>query len=241
MSALVLAIPSKGRLKEQTEEYFRARNVMIEQIGRGYSARFPALPQIDVRLLSSSEIALALRDGKIHAGVIGEDLMRESEPAMTRVALIEPLGFGFADLVVAVPQCWVDVSTLADLDDAAHAFRARTGQRLRLATKYLAMTRAFFDQCGLDDYRLVESQGATEGAPASGAAEAIVDITTTGSTLKANHLKILDDGVILKSQANLAVSRAAGWDDASKAAFGGLLDALNAAPEAKAKFSAFKD
>ena len=227
MSALVFAIPSKGRLKEQAEEYLAACGLKLQQEGRGYSGRFAALPQIDVRLMSSSEIASALRDGKVHVGIAGEDLLREGEPAMTRVALLQPLGFGRADLVVATPQCWVDVAVMADLDDVAHTFRARTGARLRVATKYLALTRGFFDQHGIDDYRLVESQGATEGAPTAGAAEAIVDITTTGSTLAANHLKILDDGVILRSHAHIAASRAAIWNEQNLTMLRALMDAVD--------------
>jgi ATP phosphoribosyltransferase len=124
---------------------------------------------------------------------------------------LQPLGFGFADVVVAVPRAWIDVTTMADLDDVCTAFHARHHRRLRVATKYLQLTRGFFAAHGIADYRIVESLGATEGAPAAGLAEAIVDITTTGATLAANDLKILDDGVILKSQAQLAASLKASW------------------------------
>ena len=148
----------------------------------------------------------------MHLGVTGEDLVRESIPdADRRVLLIEPLGFGSANVVVAVPQAWIDVRTMADLDDVTTGFRAQHNRRMRVATKYINLTRAFFASHGVVDYRIVESAGATEGAPAVGTAEMIVDITTTGATLAANGLKVLDDGVILRSQANLVASRDADW------------------------------
>lgn len=234
MSALIFAIPSKGRLKEQAEAFLADCGLRLALEARGYAATIKGVANVDVRLLSSSEIARALRDGSVHAGICGEDLLRETEPTMTRVALVRALGFGPADLVVAAPKSWVDVRTMADLDAVCHDFRARTGARLRVATKYHALARAYFDAHGLDDYRIVHSDGATEGAPAAGAAEAIVDITTTGATLAANHLKILDDGVILKSQAQIAASLAASWDEGSRASFGFLMDTIEARLKAKA-------
>ena len=133
--------------------------------------------------------------------------MRESIPdADTKCELLAPLGFGHANVVVAVPQAWIDVKTMADLEDVAVAFRAKRGERMRVATKYVNLTRRFFAGNHVTDYRIVESLGATEGAPAAGGAELIVDITTTGSTLAANALKVLDDGVILRSEANFVAS-----------------------------------
>ncbi|MDP4823279.1 MAG: ATP phosphoribosyltransferase, partial [Aestuariivirgaceae bacterium] len=138
------------------------------------------------------------------------DLLREAMPPEDpRVAVMLRLGFGPADVVVAVPECWLDVARMSDLDEVAVAYHQRHGRRLRVATKYTGLTRRFFAEKGVAGYRIVESLGATEGAPATGTAEVIVDITTTGSTLKANHLKILDDGVILKSQAVLAATQKA--------------------------------
>src|SRR4030088_2483526 len=134
-------------------------------------------------------------------GVNGEDLVRESiADADKRVALIDSLGFGSANVVVAVPKAWIDVRTMADLDDVTTGFRAQHNRRMRVATKYINLTRTFFAAHGVVDYRIVESGGATEGAPAVGTAEMIVDITTTGATLAANGLKVLDDRVILRSQ-----------------------------------------
>jgi ATP phosphoribosyltransferase len=232
MSELVtLAIPSKGRLKEQVDSYFAKAGVALQQTAgaRGYRATVAGHPGIDVMLLSSSEIAAALAGGDVHLGVTGEDLIREAAPEMaSRVALLKPLGFGFADVVVAVPKSWIDVSTMADLDDICAAYALRHRKRLRLATKYTQLTRGFFAQKGISDYRIVPSAGATEGAPTAGTAEAIVDITTTGATLEANGLKILDDGVILKSQAQLAMSLMAEWNGEQRAAAAAFLKPLGA-------------
>ena len=162
--------------------------------------------------MSSAEIAEALKAGSIHLGITGEDLIRENiSDAETRIRFVQKLGFGFADVVVAVPEYWIDVATVADLEDIAFPFRRSHGRWPRVATKYTNMTRRFFASKGFGDYRIIESAGATEGAPAAGTAELIVDITTTGETLRANGLKILDDGIILKSQANLCASNVAAW------------------------------
>ncbi len=149
----------------------------------------------EVVYLSAAEIAGNLAQGLIHFGVTGEDLVRETMPdADKRVLLVDGLGFGQANVVVAVPQAWIDVRSMEDLDDVATAFHTKRGKRMRVATKYVNLTRNFFASHGIADYRIVESAGATEGAPATGAAELIVDITTTGSTLAANGLKVIDDG-----------------------------------------------
>src|SRR5690606_10659429 len=218
---LLLALPSKGRLMDQTVEALGRAGIAVEKTGhaRGYRGRIVGPDDVDVLYLSASEIASNPREGAVHLGVTGEDLLRESVTDMERVIdLVQPLGFGRADVVVAVPDAWLDVNTMADLEDVAAAFFARHGRRLRVATKYVNITRRFFADRAITGYRIVESLGATEGAPASGAAELIVDITTTGSTLRANHLKVLDDGVILESQANLAASRVAPWSARALAA-----------------------
>jgi ATP phosphoribosyltransferase len=221
MSALILGLPSKGRLQEQVTRFLGDAGLKLKKVSaRGYRATIDNLPGVEVKLLSAADIASALEDGDIHLGVTGEDLLRDSVAKFdTKIALLQPLGFGRADVVVAVPQAWIDVSTMADLDDVCTAFHMRHHKRLRVATKYKSLTRGFFAAHGLADYRIVESLGATEGAPASGTAEAIVDITSTGATLTANELKILDDGIILKSQAQLAAALKAQWSpEALKAA-----------------------
>ncbi len=233
---LTLAIPSKGRLQEQANEFFADAGLPLKQAAgaRGYRATMRRL-DVDVMLLSASEIAAALVAGDIHLGITGEDLLRETAPELeSRIVLLHPLGFGFANVVVAVPQAWIDVSTMADLDDVCAAFAHRHRRRLRVATKYTHLTRAFFAHAGISDYRIVESAGATEGAPTAGTAEAIVDITTTGATLAANGLKTLEDGTILESQAQLAASLAADWDVDARETADALLSRIGARERAKA-------
>jgi ATP phosphoribosyltransferase len=212
---LVLALPSKGRLMEQCNAALARAGLVVTRgagAARGYKAEIEGFPGVEVNLVSSAEIAQLLKTGAAHLGVTGEDLIRETlADAEERVRFVSPLGFGFADVVVAVPACWLDVHRMADLEQMSVAFRRLHGRRVRVATKYMSLTRRYFSQMGVTGYRIVESLGATEGTPAAGLAELIVDITTTGVTLHANGLKVLDDGVILKSQANLMASKAAAW------------------------------
>jgi ATP phosphoribosyltransferase len=236
MSGLILGLPSKGRLKPQTEAWLGEAGFALETEGgeRGYRATLKGLPGAEVRLLSAADIASALETGDIHVGVTGEDLLRERGDRLdAAVMLLKALGFGRATLVVAAPQSWIDVEAMSDLADVAHAYAARTGHRLRVATKYAAQTRAFFARHGVADYRVVESLGATEGAPAAGAAEVVVDITTTGATLAANNLKVVGDGVILKSQAQLAASLGATWTAAQAASLRRLVSAVEATERAR--------
>ena len=207
MSALTLGIPSKGRLMEQAQALLLKAGYGIERIGsdRGYRGRLTGIADVEVAFLSASDIAAALKSGEIDCGITGEDLLRETiAPDNPVVDVALRLGFGPADVVVAVPNCWLDVAQMADLDDVAQQFYSVHGRRLRVATKYINLTRRFFAAKGVTGYRIVESLGATEGAPVAGSAELIVDITTSGSTLKANALKVLDDGLILSSCAVLA-------------------------------------
>ncbi|GAM98492.1 ATP phosphoribosyltransferase [alpha proteobacterium U9-1i] len=231
--SFVLAIPSKGRLQEQASEYLADCGLKLSQGARNYAARIASIPEIEVRLISAGEIARAIAAGEVHVGVTGEDVLREADPDLARTVPVKPLGFGRADMVIAVPDSWLDVTRVSDLAEVAALHRARTGRRMRIATKYLAQAQAFLDARGVADYRLVESLGATEGAPAAGAAEAIVDITTTGATLAANHLRTLADGTILKSQALLAASRAARWSEGAHSAFERMLDVIEARARAK--------
>ena len=215
MTPLVFALPSKGRLMESAAALLDRAGLTIERRGaeRGYRGLLGGLPGIELAFLSAAEIARNLKDGKADLGVTGEDLLREAvAPDDPSTEVILRLGFGPADVVVAVPQCWLDVATMADLDEVSASFYERHGRRLRVATKYANLTRRFFAEKGVTGYRIVESSGATEGAPAAGIAEIIADITTTGATLAANHLKILDDGVILKSEAVLAARRSCADD-----------------------------
>ncbi|MCF3641477.1 ATP phosphoribosyltransferase [Rhizobium sp. TRM95111] len=213
---VTIALPSKGRMKDDASEIFFRAGLRIAAVGneRSYRGRIEGRDDIEIAFLSASEISRELGNGTVDFGVTGEDLVREGMPeADARVDFSARLGFGHADVVVAVPEIWLDVDTMADLGDVAADFRARHGRRLTIATKYWRLTQQFFSgNHGIQLYRIVESLGATEGAPASGSADIIVDITSTGSTLRANHLKILSDGVILKSQACLVRARKPGHE-----------------------------
>lgn len=227
MSKLSFAIPSKGRLKDNTESWLGRCGFKLRQMGggRGYRAELSGMPDVDVMLLSAREIAEELISGGLHIGVTGEDLMHDlSRDVGADVHVLQTLGFGNADVVVAVPTAWIDVDTMSDLEAAGAQFRHRHGRRLRVATKYLRLTRRFFAAKSVGEYRLVESAGATEAAPAAGSADLIVDITTTGATLQANDLKILSDGVMLKSQAALTGSKRADWTGDSLTTLRVLLD-----------------
>ena len=203
---LKLGVPSKGRLMDKTFEWFAARGITLERTGseREYAGRVEGIEGVNLILLSAGEIPRELASGRIHLGVTGTDLIHEKLALWEQlVTPVEELGFGHADLIIAVPQCWSDVDTLDDLDAAAAAFRATHGHRLRIATKYHRLVREYLREAGVADYALVDSQGATEGTVANETAEAIADITSSGETLQANHLKVLSDAPVLKSQATL--------------------------------------
>jgi ATP phosphoribosyltransferase len=234
MSGITLAVPSKGRLEEATREVFARAGLTIERPGgaRSYLGTMPALPDVTVRFLSASEIARELIRGGIDVGVTGEDTIHEAaETGPQQVIFARTLGFGKADAVVAVPDAWIDVTHMRDLSDVAADFRHHHGRWLRVASKYINLTRRHFARHGIAEYRIVESLGATEAAPASGAADLIVDITTTGSTLRANGLRILEDGLILKSQANLIIARNAQWSADGKGVLDSLLSRLGGTGE----------
>jgi ATP phosphoribosyltransferase len=215
---LTIAVPSKGRLKDQASDLFERSGLALRKTGheRGYRGALAGLAGVEVIYVSAAEIVHQLKSGRVHMGVTGEDLIRETLADVDgTVEFLRPLGFGRADVVVAVPDCWIDVDRMADLEDVAAQFARTHGRRLRVATKYMSLTRRFFAAHGVTGYRIVESVGATEVTPAAGTSELIVDITTTGTTLRANHLKVLEDGLILKSQAHLFASRGAKWSAAS--------------------------
>ncbi len=211
---LRIGVPSKGRLMEKTFQWFGARGVTMRQSGQGreYAGEIEGMDGLDLVLLSAAEIPRELSAGRIHLGVTGSDLIRDRLADWDRqVAELAPLGFGNADLIIAVPAVWIDVDTLDDLDAVAAAFRATHGHRLRIATKYHRLVRDFLTGQGIADYQLVDSQGATEGTVKNLTAEAIADITSSGETLRANHLKVLSDGLVHRSQATLYAARTADW------------------------------
>ncbi|MCE8525027.1 ATP phosphoribosyltransferase [Ruegeria pomeroyi] len=227
--SLKLGVPSKGRLMEKTFAWFDKRGITLSRTGsdREYAGRVDGIEGVSLVLLSAGEIPRELAAGRIHLGVTGTDLVHEKLPLWDQqLQEVAQLGFGQADLIIAVPACWADVDTLDDLDAAAAGFRARHGHRLRIATKYHRLVREFLTAAGVADYTLVDSQGATEGTVKNETAEAIADITSTGETLRANHLKILSDGLILRSQATLWRSRTAPLEAADKQVLELLLDRL---------------
>ncbi|MGV8853842.1 MAG: ATP phosphoribosyltransferase [Devosia sp.] len=232
MTGITLAVPSKGRLEELTRDWFAAKGMTITRPGgaRSYLGAIEGMPAVTVRFFPASEIARELIRGSIDIGVTGLDLIHEtSETGPASVAVASELEFGKADCVVAVPEAWIDVTHMHDLADVASDFRARHGRWLRIATKYITITRQHFAKAGIAEYRTVESLGATEAAPASGVADIVVDITTTGSTLAANGLRVLEDGVMLRSQACLIVSRTADWSAGRRATCDRLLARIGVA------------
>lgn len=212
--SLKLGIPSKGRLQDKTIDWFAEHGITVQRTGseREYAGQVLGVDNVELVLLSAGEIPKELAAGRIHLGVTGTDLIREKMPRWTDIVTeVEPLGFGRADLVLAVPDCWVDVTTVDDLDAAATQFRLDHGFRLRIATKYHALVRSYLSKQGVADYQLVDSQGATEGTVKNLTAEMIADITSTGDTLHANGLRILSDGLILESEATMYASKTADW------------------------------
>jgi ATP phosphoribosyltransferase len=221
MTRLKIGVPSKGRLMEKTFAWFAERGITMKRTGaeREYSGAVEGVTGVDLVLLSASEIPREMAAGRIHMGVTGTDLVREKlGDWAAQVEELAPMGFGHADLIIAVPECWVDVETLDDLDAVAAAFRAEHGFRLRIATKYHRLVRDYLRAHGVADYQLVDSQGATEGTIRNLTAEAVADITSTGETLRANHLKILEADPVLCSQATLFAARGADWQAVAPAA-----------------------
>lgn len=201
-----IGVPSKGRLMEKTFEWFGTRGLRMAKTGsdREYAGVVEGVTGVELVMLSASEVPRELAAGRIDLGVTGTDLVRDKLADWDRqVREVAELGFGHADLIIAVPAAWIDVDMLDDLDAVAAAFRARHGFRLRIATKYHRLVRDYLTAQGVADYQLIDSQGATEGTVKNLTAEAIADITSSGETLKANHLKVLSDAVILRSQAML--------------------------------------
>jgi ATP phosphoribosyltransferase len=223
--SLKLGVPSKGRLMEKTFDWFAKRGVTLARTGseREYAGAIEGVEGMELVLLSAGEIPRELAAGRIHLGVTGTDLVQEKLPLWEQqLQELEPLGFGHADLILAVPQCWIDVDTLDDLDAVAASFRLQHGHRLRIATKYHRLVREFLTEAGVADYQLVDSQGATEGTVKNETAEMVADITSTGETLRANHLKLLSDGLVLQSQATLWRSRTAQYSLEERAALKAL-------------------
>jgi ATP phosphoribosyltransferase len=229
---LTIALPSKGRLQEQSIGFLSGCGFEVRRIGNGreYVGNLVGIDDVDVIYFRPDEIPVRIEQGDAHAGITGEDLYREFGGGQPASFLLMPnLGFGRARLVVAVPQSWVDVSTVSDLDEAAMVFHQKHGRSLRVATKFSRLTRAFFSERGIVEYSLVGSLGATEGAPAAGVADFVVDLTSTGTTLVENHLKEISGGTVLQTEGCLIASlRNTLWNGRAMAALENLVEQIEA-------------
>ena len=203
-----IGIPSKGRLRADILKIFKKNklNLISERGERDLLGSIKNLPNVKILYLHAREIVERLGDGSLDLGFSGYDLLKESEiNVQNKINVVKKYGFGKATLVVAIPDIWIDVQTVADLEEIAFQFKDRKKKRLRVATKYPNLTREFLFSKGVTQFRLVGSLGATEAYPFTGSSEIITDITSTGETLRANNLRILKDGEILQSEACMMI------------------------------------
>ena len=207
---LNIGIPSKGRLRKDVLNIFKKNklNLISERGERDLLGSIKQKKNVKILYLHAREIIERLGDGSLDLGFSGFDLLQESEiNIQKKINVIKNYDFGKATLVVAIPDPWIDVQTIADLEEIAFEFRDKKKKRLRVATKYPNLTREFLFSKGVTQFKLVDSLGATEAYPFIGSSEIITDITSTGETLKANNLRILKDGEILKSEACMMISK----------------------------------
>lgn len=203
-----IGLPSKGRLKENSLKILRKNKLFIKDSKRYYLSEIKNFEQNEIIFSHAREIIERLSDNSIDIGISGYDLLKESLPGIQRnIQINSRLNFGFAELVVAVPDAWIDVQTIADLEEISFEFKDKNVRKLRVATKYPNLTNEFLVSKGLNQYKIVNSLGSTEVYPFTDQSEIITDITSTGATLKANKLRVLKDGVILKSSACILVSK----------------------------------
>jgi ATP phosphoribosyltransferase len=207
---ITIGLPSKGRLKDKSINFFNDKDLKILQSNkeRNYFASIENKSNIKIIYLHAKEIIQRLGDGTLDLGISGLDLLNESETNLqNKIEVRTKLDFGSANLVIAVPDDWIDVQTVADLEEVAFDIRSKRNSRLRVATKYPNLTNDFLISKGVTQYKLISSLGATETYPFIGSSEIITDITSTGKTLNDNNLRVLKDGLILKSQACLLISK----------------------------------
>ena len=210
MNKIKIGLPSKGRLRDDSINFFQSKNLkVVNSFGdRNYFFNIEKNNEVEGIFLHAREIIERINDGTLDMGISGLDLLKEfPEVYSENVKTFQKLDFGFADLVVAAPKDWLDVQNMADLEEVSFDFREKYACRMRVATKYPNLTESFFLSKGVSQFRVVPSLGATESYPFTGSAELITDITSTGSTLKANNLRIINDGSILKSSACIFVSK----------------------------------
>ena len=207
---IYIGIPSKGRLRKDVLKIFSKKKLKLisERGERDLIGSIQNKSNIKILYLHAREIIERLGDGSLDIGFSGFDLLKESEVnTQNKISVVKKLNFGNANLVVAIPNPWIDVQTIADLEEIAFEFRDKKKKRLRVATKYPNLTREFLFSKGVTQFRLVDSLGATEAYPFTGSSELITDISSSGETLRANNLRILKDGQILKSQACIFTSK----------------------------------
>jgi len=209
MSRLIkIGLPSKGRLKDESLKIFKEKNIPIKNSKRNYLSEIKNFSLNEVVFSHAREIVERLADNSLDVGISGYDLLKESLPGVQKnIQVFSRLNFGFADLIVAVPDAWIDVQTIADLEEISFEFKDKNTRKLRVATKYPNLTNDFLLSKGLTQYKIVNSLGSTEIYPFTNQSEIITDITSTGATLKANSLRMLKDGNILKSSACVLVSK----------------------------------
>ena len=203
---ITIGLPSKGRLKEGSIDFLEKNNLKLTSNGgeRNYFAQVENFPNIKIIYLHAKEIIQRLGDGTLDVGISGLDLLNESPANLKKkIEIKKKLNFGMAKLVIAIPDDWIDVQTVADLEEVSFDFRDKKNTRLRVATKYPNITNSFLFSKGVTQYKLVSSLGATETYPFIGSSEIITDISSSGKTLKDNNLRVLKDGLILESQASL--------------------------------------
>ena len=207
---ITIGLPSKGRLKDKAVAFFddKGQKVLQSDKERNYFASIENKTNIKIIYLHAKEIIQRLGDGTLDIGISGLDLLNESQKNLQdKISIKQKLNFGGANLVVAVPNDWIDVQTVADLEEIAFDIRSKRNTRLRVATKYPNLTNDFLISKGVTQYKLIPSLGATETYPFIGSSEIITDITSTGRTLADNNLRTLKDGLILKSTACLLFAK----------------------------------
>ena len=209
MSKLIkIGLPSKGRLKDETLKVFKKKNLSIKDVKRNYLSEIKNFSLNEVVFSHAREIVERLADNSLDIGISGYDLLKESLPGIQKnIQVFSRLNYGFADLIVAVPDAWIDVQTIADLEEISFEFKDKNTGKLRVATKYPNLTNDFLLSKGLNQYKIINSLGSTEIYPFTDQSEIITDITSSGATLKANNLRVLKDGNILKSSACVLISK----------------------------------
>src|SRR6266581_2678379 len=210
-----LALPGKGTLEASTLSFLAECGMKVNRSNpRQYLARIASMPGLEVVFQRAADIPMLVLNGDATLGITGYDILTEhlgysddeivdGDNGEDIIVLERNLDYGACRLVVAVPETWIDVSTCADLWHLAGYYATQKGRTLRIATKYPALTGQFLRRHGITHCKIVSPHGALEAAPLTDTADLIVDLTETGTTLRENHLKLLEDGVVLRSQACL--------------------------------------